>query len=94
MTKTETVELLKQEYLKSQTKLHGISIAIQDATNSNTSLTACLPRIEKVIAGILDLDREANPIAFDMDVMEYIQGYNTLIDLMGDWELEEPKEDH
>lgn len=93
MTKTETVELLKQEYLKSQTKLHGISIAIQDATNSTTSLTSCLPRIEKVIAGILGLDREANPIAFDMDVMEYIQGNHPLEELIKEWQKEEPKEE-
>jgi hypothetical protein len=91
MTKTETVELLKQEYLKSQTKLHGISIDIQDATNSNTSLTACLPRIEKVIAGILDLDREANPTSFDMDVMEYLQGNHPLEELIKEWQKEEPK---
>jgi hypothetical protein len=92
MTKTETVELLKQEYLKSQAKLHGISIAIQDATKTNTSLTSCLPRIEKVIAGILDLDREANPIACNMDVMEYIQGNHPLEELIKEWQKEEPKE--
>jgi hypothetical protein len=90
MDKLQTVELLKQEYLKSQAKLHGISIAIQDATKTNTSLTYCLPRLEKVIASILDLEREANPIAFDMDVMEYIQGNHPLEELIKEWQKEEP----
>lgn len=85
MTNIEIVELLKKEYLESYKKLEKISNTFYEITNSDPMIWSILPRIEKIIAGLFDLDRDCNPVHFDCEVHDYLHNKHPLESIIEGW---------